>query len=112
VEVESWMIVRTWRATATAAGAAEYGVHFERVVLPKLRALDGFRGAVVLTEEAGEVVRVEDLTFWESLDAVRAFAGEELEVAVVDEVAQGMLLDFDRGVTHRDVVVAALPQSN
>jgi heme-degrading monooxygenase HmoA len=103
------MIVRTWTATATPGGADDYCRHFEQVVLPKLRELDGFRGAYVLRQEAGEVSRIEDLTFWESLDAVRAFAGSDLETAVVDPLAEAMLLDFDLDVTHRTIAVSALP---
>lgn len=100
------MIVRTWRATATADGAEAYARHFENVVLPKLSALAGFRGAYVLLDDSGDVVQIEDLTLWESHDSIRAFAGANTEVAVVDEVAQGMLLDYDTVVTHRQVAVA------
>ncbi len=100
------MIVRTWRATATAEGAETYARHFEDVVLPKLSALAGFRGAYVLLDDSGDVVGIEDLTLWESHDAIRAFAGANTEVAVVDEVAQSMLLDYDTVVTHRHVAVA------
>jgi heme-degrading monooxygenase HmoA len=103
------MIVRTWRATATAEGAEAYARHFENVVLPKLSALRGFRGAYVLLDDSGEVVEIEDLTLWESHDSVRAFAGASPEVAVVDEVAQTMLLTYDTVVTHRPVAVAASP---
>jgi len=95
------MIVRSWQATATPAGAREYTRHFDTVVLPRLAALDGFRGACVLLDESAELVRIEDLTFWESLDAVRAFAGADLGTAVVDEAARRMLLSFDTTVAHR-----------
>jgi heme-degrading monooxygenase HmoA len=100
------MIVRTWRATATAEGAEAYARHFENVVLPKLSALEGFWGAYVLLDES-DVVGIEDLTLWESHESIRAFAGANTEVAVVDEVAQSVLLDYDTVVTHRRVAVAA-----
>jgi hypothetical protein len=44
------------------------------------------------------------ITWWTSLDAIRAFAGEAVETAVVHDSAARMLLDFDKDVTHHDVV--------
>jgi heme-degrading monooxygenase HmoA len=75
------MIIRTWRATASAEGAEAYARHFENVVMPKLSALTGFRGAFVLLDDSRDVVGIEDLTLWESHDAIRAFAGADTAVA-------------------------------
>jgi heme-degrading monooxygenase HmoA len=100
------MIVRTWRATASAEGAEAYARHFQNVVMPKLSALTGFRGAFVLLDDSRDVVGIEDLTLWESHDAIRAFTGANTEVAVVDEVAKTLLLAYDTVVTHRRVAVA------
>ncbi len=100
------MIARSWQATATTAGARDYVRHFDEVVLAKLATIDGFRGACVLLDESGENVRIEDLTFWDSLDSIRAFAGNNLETAVVDEVAQHMLITFDTTVNHRTAAQA------
>jgi len=103
------MIVRTWKATALPDGAEEYCEYFAQAVLPKLQEMGGFRGAYVLCEPAGEVVLIEDLTFWDSLMSIRDFAGDDLETAVVDPPAQAMLLDFDLEVTHRTIAVTAHP---
>ncbi len=46
-------------------------------------------------------------TFWESREAIRAFAGEDITVAIVEPEARAMLLDFDRSATHRGVVTDA-----
>jgi hypothetical protein len=46
-------------------------------------------------------------TFWESPEVIRAFAGDDITVSVVEPEAQAMLLDFDRTATHRSVVVDA-----
>jgi heme-degrading monooxygenase HmoA len=105
------MIIRSWRATATPDGAQRYAQHFEKVVLPKLSTLEGFRGAFVLLDDSREVVEIEDLTLWESHDSIRAFTGADTEVAVVDEVARSMLLDHDTTVTHRNVAFAFTPAS-
>jgi hypothetical protein len=80
------MIVRTWRATATPEGGRRYAHHFQKVVLPKLSALEGFRGAYVLLNDSRDVVEIEDLTLWESHESVRAFAGDD--VVLSDEVVE------------------------
>ena len=103
------MIVRTWSATADAAGAGNYSRYFAGTLLPQLRALPGFAGAYLLRRDLSEggTAEVTAHTFWESLAAVRAFAGDDITVAIVEREAQAMLLDFDRTATHRGVVVDA-----
>ena len=46
-------------------------------------------------------------TFWESPAAIRAFAGDDITVSVVEPEAQAVLLDFDPAATHRSVLVDA-----
>ena len=94
------MIVRIWRASATAEGAQGYRQHFERNVLPELKRLTGFLKAYLLTREHDGVVEIEVHTMWASLDAIRAFAGSNLESAVVEPQAQVVLTSYDSTVTH------------
>jgi heme-degrading monooxygenase HmoA len=103
------MIVRTWSATADAAGAENYSRYFDGTLLPGLRKLPGFNGACLLRRDLGEdgTVELTTHTFWESREAVRAFAGDDITASVVEPEAQAMLLDFDRTATHRSVVTDA-----
>ena len=103
------MIVRTWSATAHAAGAGNYSRYFEGTLLPELRKLPGFDGACLLRRDLGEdgTVELTAHTFWESPESVRAFAGDDVTVSVVEPEAQAMLLSFDRTAAHRSVVVDA-----
>ena len=48
------MIVRTWSATATSAGAEDYSAYFGGTLLPELRKLPGFEGAYLLRRDLGE----------------------------------------------------------
>jgi hypothetical protein len=66
-----------------------------------LRRLPGFDGAYLLRRDLGGdgTVELTAHTFWQSPDAIRAFAGEDVTAAVVEPEAQAMLLDFDRTVT-------------
>ena len=103
------MIVRTWSATADAAGAVSYSRYFAGTLLPELRKLPGFDGAYLLRRDLGEdsTVELTAHTFWESAEAIRAFAGDDIAAAVVEPEAQAMLVDFDRTAAHRSVVVDA-----
>ena len=103
------LTVRTWSATADAEGAAKYGNYFTGTLLPELRKLRGFEGAYLLRRDIGEdrTVELTAHTFWESPEAIRAFTGDDITVAVVEPEAQAMLLDFDRATTHRTVLANA-----
>ena len=103
------MIVRTWSATADAAGAGNYSRYFDGTLLPGLRQLPGFNGACLLRRDLGEdgAVELTAHTFWESPEVLRAFAGDDITASVVEPEAQAMLLDFDRTAAHRSVAVDA-----
>jgi heme-degrading monooxygenase HmoA len=98
------LIVRVWKARGSEEGIERYcRGHFEPVVLPALRGVEGFVDAQVLVRE-GELVVA---TRWESLDAVRSFAGDDLSRAVVDPVVAQLLDTYDETVSHYTVVVRA-----
>jgi heme-degrading monooxygenase HmoA len=99
------MILREWRAHANASREQEYIGYFRRKVLPELGAIDGFLGASLLREQRAGEIEFVVLTRWASMDAVRKFAGEEIEEAVVHPEAAAMLTSFDRIVRHYEVVV-------
>jgi len=98
------MIIREWRARATPDGAAAYADHFGAEVVPELRRLAGFRGAHLLRGDTGAEVELVVLTRWATLDAVRAFAGPELDRAVVQPAARAVLSAWDDEVRHYEVL--------
>jgi hypothetical protein len=99
------LTVRTWSATAHAEGAGNYSRYFTGTLLGELRKLPGFEGAYLLRRDLdGDTVELTAHTFWESPAAIRAFAGDDISVAIVEPEAQAMLLDFDRTAVHRSVV--------
>jgi hypothetical protein len=102
-------IVRTWSATADAAGTRNYSRYFDGTLLPELRKVPGFNGACLLRRELGEdgTAELTAHTFWASHEAIRAFAGDDITVSVVEPEAQAMLLDFDRTAIHHSLVVDA-----
>lgn len=100
---------RTWSATADAEGAASYSRYFTGALLPELRKLPGFAGAYLLRRDldVDGTVELTAHTLWESIAAIRAFAGDDITVAIVEPEARAMLLDFDRIATHRRVAADA-----
>jgi hypothetical protein len=105
----SELTVRTWSATASSTGARDYARYFAGTLLPQLREVPGFAGACLLRRDLDEggTAELTAQTFWESPEAIRAFAGNDITVSVVAPEAQAMLLDFDRAAAHRTVVVDA-----
>lgn len=100
------MIVRTWSARATEAGADSYRTYFSTTLLPELRTLDGFVGAQLLSRPVGGLVELTAHTTWKSLTAIQAFAGDDVTTAKVEPAALAMLADSDPAVVHRTVVVS------
>jgi heme-degrading monooxygenase HmoA len=103
------VIVRTWSARASEAGAENYRNYFEKTLLPELKALTGFQGALLLTQPVGELVELTAHTMWDSLAAIEAFAGADITAAKVEPEALAMLAESDPTVAHRTAVLAELP---
>jgi|RhiMethySRZTD1v2_1073278.scaffolds.fasta_scaffold1384669_2 heme-degrading monooxygenase HmoA len=102
---EEIVIIRAFHATATAAGADAYRDHFTRAVLPTLQAIGGYHGAYLLRRDHDGHVELQVLTLWESMEAVRRFAGTSLDRAVVEPDATAVLTSYDPTVIHHRVVV-------
>jgi hypothetical protein len=102
----SAQIVRVWKGSGTAEGVDRYcREHFSEKVLPQLRSLSGFLDATALTRSVGTETDVVVATFWESIDSVKAFAGESYEKAVVEPIVHEFLERFDDQVAHFTVAV-------
>jgi heme-degrading monooxygenase HmoA len=97
------MIARIWRATASHEKAGSYQRHFAATVVPHLKSVPGYEGASLLRREVDGGVELLAVTRWESMESIRAFAGADPAVAVVDPEAQAMLTTFDTTVHHYDM---------
>jgi heme-degrading monooxygenase HmoA len=97
------MIARIWRGRALGANAEAYQRHVTQSVFPALPALAGHRGAWLLRRETAEGTEFLAVTLWDSLAAIRAFAGEDAERAVVEPAAREILADFDDFARHYEV---------
>lgn len=100
------MITRMWRGWAPAHQADAYDQHYRNEVLETLQGVPGFIGARLLRRAVGDEVEFVSLTFFDDLEAVRAFAGPDYEMAVVAEPARKVLSHFDETVAHYDTPFA------
>ncbi len=94
------MIARVWSARTTAGQLPVYLEHLRSSVLPQLQALDGYGGVTVLDRPLSEGIELVVITYWRSIDAIRGFAGPDVEKAVVAKEATAMLSHFDERVRH------------
>lgn len=98
------MISRHWRGVARANAADAYIEHLRSETFPAIRRLPGFVSASILRRAVPDGVEFLIVTTWESIESIRAFAGDDVETAVVPAVAQAMMVRFDQTVNHFDVV--------
>jgi heme-degrading monooxygenase HmoA len=100
------VIARLWHGWTSPGNAAAYEEFLRATMFPSMHRIDGFLGADLLRREDGDEVAFVTITRFESLDAVRAFAGDEYEVAVVEPEARALLARFDERSTHYELLLA------
>jgi heme-degrading monooxygenase HmoA len=98
------VIVREWRGRTAPDKAGAYPRHFRENVLPELGGIAGFLGARLLRRTLGAQIEFVVLTRWSSLAAIKAFAGDDIEQAVVEPGAIAALADYDRIVQHYELI--------
>jgi heme-degrading monooxygenase HmoA len=98
------MISRHWKGTVMAGLADDYLRHLRAATLPQLVACPGFISVSILRRPVHEGTEFQVVTLWESLAAIRDFAGDDADAAVVPAEAQAMMSEFDARVSHYDVV--------
>ena len=101
------MIARTWSGRTTLARQQAYIDHFTNNVLPALHALDGFVEASLVRRVRDDEVEMFVITTWADRDAICAFAGADIERAVVNPEAVDALTSFDATVQHWEILAPA-----
>ena len=99
------MIARLWSADTTPTQASAYAEHLRTHVLPALNTIEGYAGGMLLERTTPAAVEIIVITWWRSLEAIRGFAGADVEHAVVADEAARHLTRFDRRVRHFTLVV-------
>jgi hypothetical protein len=99
-----FVIIRAWRGHAAKSSPEAYPKHFRLKVVPELREVPGFLGAHLCQRNLNENIEFLVLTKWQSMDAIRAFGGDNVGNAVVEPGAVAALVDFDDRVRHYETI--------
>ena len=99
------MIARAWHGMTPAAKADAYADFLNRIGLKDYFATPGFRGVYALRRIEGDHAHFLLISLWDSMDAIRKFAGPEPEKAVYYPEDKDFLLEFEPHVTHYEVLV-------
>ena len=94
------MITRLWRGWTAPDNADAYEAFLLTELFPSMRAIPGFRDADVLRRSDGDEVAFVTLTRFDSLEAIRAFAGEDYETPVLEPRALELLSHWDERALH------------
>jgi heme-degrading monooxygenase HmoA len=89
-----------WRGWTASANADAYERFLRSELFPEVAKLPGFVGARILRRPVVGEEEFVTLTMFESLDAVRAFAGEDYETPVIEPEAQRLLSRYERRAVH------------
>ena len=98
------MIIRVWRGWTSVADATVYATHAIERVFPSLEKIEGYRGATLLQRSDEGRTEFVVVTKWDSLTAVRRFAGEDVGRAVIEPAALIVLSEYDTVVRHYELV--------
>jgi len=97
------MIARLWRGWTSIENADAYEKLLREQVLPGLRQIDGYQGGYILRLEGTDEVEFVVLNLFDSLEAVRAFAGPDYTVHVFEPEARQLLSKVEPRARHYEV---------
>ena len=99
------MIARLWHGWTSPRNADAYEEFLRTKMFPSIQRVPGFVGADLLRRDARDEIAFVTITRFESLESVRAFAGDDYEQAVVEPEARALLSRFDQRSEHYEVVI-------
>lgn len=103
------MIARHWRGWTTPHNADAYERLLREQVLPGLQSIDGYRGGYLLRSDGPNEVEFIVINLFDSLDAVKRFAGPDYTEAVFEPEARALLSRIEATARHYDVRIAPNP---
>ncbi|HZS05228.1 MAG TPA: antibiotic biosynthesis monooxygenase [Blastocatellia bacterium] len=99
------MIARLWHGITAAAKADEYLDYLNKTGVPDLRATEGNEGVFVLRRIAGDHAHFLLISHWESFEAIKRFAGEDVRRARYYPEDEKFLFELEPQVEHYEVSV-------
>lgn len=93
-----------WHGRVNHNDAREYREFLQQRAIPDYQSVDGNIDVKILERQEEDATHFITMTTWESFDAIKAFAGEDLERAKYYPEDEGYLLEFEPTVVHYEVV--------
>ncbi len=97
------MIARVWKGWAKIEDADAYEKLLRDVVYPGLQKLDGYQGGYILRHDTAEEAEFVTVNLFDSLEAVKAFAGPDYDVPVFEPEARRLLSKVEPIARHYEV---------
>ncbi len=98
------MIARMWHGRVPTSKAGAYREFVNARAIPDYQSVKGNLSVHILERAEGDVTHFITLTFWENLESIKGFAGDDVEAAKYYEEDKGFLLEFEKNVVHYEVV--------
>lgn len=105
------MLARIWRGRTPKSKSAEYLEYVKQTGVKEYRETPGNRAVMILTRDQSDQTEFLVFTLWDSLDSIRAFAGEDVEAAKYYPEDAEFLLHFEPKVEHYHVPTAVLDEA-
>jgi hypothetical protein len=102
------MIARHWRGWTETQNAGAYEALLKNKVLPNLKDIDGYRGGYLLRSDGTREVEFIVINLFDSLEAVKRFAGPDYAIPVFEPEARALLSRIDPVAMHYEVRVATI----
>lgn len=97
------MIARVWHGYTRPEHADAYEAMLKPELLPGISKVKGYKGSYLLRRNAGEEVEFITIILWQSLDAIRAVAGDDYETAVIPQERRKYLARYDARASHYEI---------
>jgi hypothetical protein len=94
------MIVRIWHGKTKTPDAGAYRNYVEETGIREYKAVKGNSGAQIWQQEDGDITHIWTVSWWDSFESIKAFAGEDYERAKYYEADKKFLLEFESYVQH------------
>jgi heme-degrading monooxygenase HmoA len=100
------MIARIWNGKTDSSHFEVYSLFLKQVAVPDYQKTPGFRGLVFLRKRDDQQAQFKLITYWESIPAIKAFAGSDYTKAKYYPEDNGFLLDFPEEAEHYEIFEA------
>ena len=98
------MITRMWHGRVPASKASAYREFLNTRAISDYQSVDGNLSVHILERAEGDITHFITLTFWRDWNSIRAFAGEDVDIAKYYSEDKDFLLEFELKVVHYEVV--------